>query len=77
MDGLLACTPPLEALGVLVGEAATVEDGVEENAIDIDDVSRAFFEAPAVRDVCVEFPEACLEGTKFSRTSSDEFVRYP
>ena len=28
--------------------------------LEIDDVSRAFFEAPAVRDVCVELPEEAL-----------------
>ena len=35
------------------------EDG-EDQVIEIDDVSRAFFEAPAVRQVCVEIPEEAL-----------------
>ena len=49
--------PPLEALRVLLSEAATVEEGCGEKVLEIDDVSRAFFEAPAVRNVCVEIPK--------------------
>ena len=58
MDNFVG-TPPLEALRALVSEAATVDDK-EEKVIDIDDVSRAFFEAPAVRQVCVELPDEDL-----------------
>ena len=65
MDGLFAATPPLEALRALVSEAATIEDEEEEKVIEIDDVSRAFFEAPAVRQVCVEIPSE-------AKTSEDE-----
>ena len=57
--GLFAATPPLEALRLLVSEAASVEE--EDKYILIADVSRAFFEAPAVRTVCVELPSEAFE----------------
>ena len=44
MDGLFAGTPPLEALRTLVSEAATLEED-DDKVIEIDVVSRAFFEA--------------------------------
>ena len=55
MDGLFAGTPPLEALRYLVHEAATVraDEPVGSKVIMINDVARAFFEAPAVRNICV------------------------
>ena len=58
MDGIFAGTPPLEALRYLVHEAATVEQtkGKHTKVIMIDDVARAFFEAKAIRTVCVELP---------------------
>ena len=61
-EGLFAGTPPLEALRSLVSEAATMdaEEEDEEKVISIDDVSRAFFEAKATRDICVELPAECL-----------------
>ena len=46
----------MEALRSLISEAAVVEDGDNVKVIEIDDVSRAFFEAPAKRDICVELP---------------------
>ena len=52
-------TPPLEALRFLVSDVAT-SDGDEEKILMIDDVSRAVFEAPIGRNVCVELPEECL-----------------
>ena len=56
-DSLYAGTPPLEALRLLVSEAATVIEGLEnDNVIMINDVARAFFEAPAHREICVELP---------------------
>ena len=68
IDGLFAGTPPLEALRFLVHEAATVEgsgivgDGSqEEKVIIINDVARAFFEAKAIRKICVELPDECAE----------------
>ena len=57
-DGLFAATPPTEALRLLISELATLEDGQEdEYVMMINDVARAFFEAPVERDVCVELPE--------------------
>ena len=56
--GLFAATPPPEAFKLLIGEAATFGYGEEENkVIMINDVSRAFFEAPMKREMCVEIPE--------------------
>ena len=51
-DGLFAGTPPLEALRALVSEAATMKDGDDQPKVIEIDVSRAFFEAPATRDMC-------------------------
>lgn len=72
-DGLFAATPPLEALRRLLSWAATADGkgtgsvaGVrnqnERKSISIADAPRAFFEAPARRDVCVcvELPEEAL-----------------
>ena len=71
VDGLFAATPPLEALRLLLSWAATVpghpsvngytEQGSDKSIL-IADVSRAFYEAPAKRDLCVELPEEALEG---------------
>ena len=68
IEGLFAATPPLEALRLLLswvaaGEVSPQGDpaiGIEERSILIADVSRAFFEAPAKRDICVELPEEAL-----------------
>ena len=59
MDGIFAGTPPLEALRCLIHEAATIrnKDDQHSKVIMINDVARAFFEAPAVRQVCVELPD--------------------
>ena len=59
MEGIFAGTPPLEALRCLIHEAATVRDGkrVDHKVIMVNDVARAFFEAPAVRQVCIELPD--------------------
>ena len=59
MDGLFAATPPLEALRLLISEAAT-DDFERNKVISIIDVARAFFEAPVQRDVCIELPEEDL-----------------
>ena len=53
-DGLFASTPPLEALRLLISDAAT---GFDDKVIMINDVARAFFEAPMRRLLCVELPE--------------------
>ena len=55
-DGLFAATPPLEALRLLISDAAT-KDSKEEKVIMVNDVARAFFEAPINRYVCVELPD--------------------
>ena len=59
MDGLFARTPPLEALRFLIHEAATVrsDEPLGSKVLMINDVSRAFFEAPAKRNICVELPK--------------------
>ena len=70
VDGLFAATPPLDSLRLLLSWAATVDGGplstVDKDgsgkSILIADVSRAFFEAPAKRDLCVELPEEALQG---------------
>ena len=62
MDGIFAGAPPLEALRYIVHEAATLRGGedMRSKIIMVNDVSRAFFEAPAVRKVCVEIPDEDL-----------------
>ena len=63
VDGLFAGAPPLEALRFLVHEAATVEGEEEEQekVVMVNDVARAFFEAKAIRKLCVELPSECPE----------------
>ena len=63
VDGLFAGTPPLEASRFLVHEAATVEGEEEEQekVIMVNDVARAFFEAKAIRKLCVELPSERAE----------------
>ena len=83
MEGLFAGTPPLEALRFLVSDVAT-SDGDEEKVLMINDVSRAFFEAPIGRDVCVELPEECLSQSdrdndvvgKFGEGGLEFYVRW-
>ena len=67
MDGLFAGTPPLEALRYQVHEVATVRVGEPEGSkvILINDVARAFFEAPSMRNVCIEIlPEDMTEADR-------------
>ena len=54
-DGLFASTPPLEALRVLISEAATT-DGKKKGrkVVIISDVVMAYFETPMKRAICVE-----------------------
>ena len=65
-DSLFASTPPLEALRLIISEAATIDYDQEEihKVIMINDVARAFFEAEATREVYVELPEEALEGNE-------------
>ena len=59
MGGPFAATPPLEALRFLVHEAATARNNEElgSKVIVIHDVARSFFEAPAMRNICIEIPK--------------------
>ena len=62
-DGLFAATPPLEALRTLLSITATKPKKDEASkTIMINDVSRAFFEAPMQegRNICIELPEEDL-----------------
>ncbi len=67
-------TPPLGALRMIVSEAATVDYGYEKirKVIMVNDVARAFFEAYATREVCVELPEEALSDGE----SKEEWVAY-
>ena len=55
-DGLFASTPPPEALRLIISDAAT-RDQEEDKVIVVNDVVRAFFEAPARWTICVELPQ--------------------
>ena len=63
MDGLFAATRPLEALKLLMSDAATEEKcpgsafKEETKATIVNDIARAFFEAPVQREIAVELPE--------------------
>ena len=64
IEGLFAATPPLEALRLILSWAATDSGSKSQDrkCIMVADVSRAFFEAPARRDICVELPAEALAG---------------
>ena len=55
--------PPLEPLGLLLSNVAIVDHSQSQNnarshkALMINDVSRAFFEVPMQRDLCIELPD--------------------
>ena len=55
---IFASKPPLEALRAIVSEAGTLRTTrkVREIVIMLNDVARAFFEAKAIRELCVEIP---------------------
>ena len=57
-EGLFAATPPLEAVRLLLSDVATAREARpnEDRVIMVNDVARAFFEAPMKRYVCVELP---------------------
>ena len=58
VEDLFAGTPPLEAVRMLLSEAATVEDGdAGTRVIVLADVKNAFYEALAKRRMCMELPE--------------------
>ena len=62
MDGLFAGTPPLDAFGFLIHEAATVreKEPMGSNVLMMNDVARAVFEALDIRDICVDIPKEDL-----------------
>jgi hypothetical protein len=69
VEGLFAGTPPLEALRLLLSQAATTtqHEKMNQKIVMINDVSRAFFEAPMQvgRHLCIELPEEdCTEEDK-------------
>ena len=53
-QGLFAATPPLEALRLVISHAATISE--DRRVIMSNDVSRAFFHAPATRLMYIELP---------------------
>ena len=55
--GWFATTPPLEALKLLVSNAATRRPGRLRRSLLLNDVARAFFEAPVKREICIELME--------------------
>ena len=59
-DSLYAATPPLEALRMISSHAATVR-GTGYREMMINDVSRAYFYAPATRSLFIELPDEDLE----------------
>ena len=66
-DSLYAATPPLEALRLIISHAATVRGGgqghgkVGYRELMVNDVSRAYFYAPATRSLFIELPEEDVE----------------
>ena len=65
-DSLYASTPPIEALRVIVSHAATFRkggrtkgsyQGGRRRELMVNDVSRAYFYAPATRALFIELPE--------------------
>ena len=75
IDGLFAATPPLEALRLLVGKAATC-DASNANVADMvfmtNDVARALVRHPYI-EVCIELPTDALADGE----SPDEWVGLP
>ena len=59
MDGIFAGTPPLEALRVLIHQAAAIQEGrrTSDKDVMVSGAARAFLEAPAVRRVRVGLPD--------------------
>ena len=55
-DALYAATPPLEALRLIVSDAATIAGGDGTKRLMVNDVRRAYFYAKIDRDVFIELP---------------------
>ena len=61
-DSLYAATPPLEALRIIITNAATIDRGggqgrERRKELMVNDVSRAYFYAPATRYIFIELPD--------------------
>ena len=61
-DSLYAATPPLEALRIIISNAATIDRGggqgrERRKELMVNDVSRAYFYAPATRNIFIELPD--------------------
>ena len=56
-----AATPPLEALKLILSDAATIREGRTRRCMMMNDIARAYFEAPVKRPICIELPEEDLE----------------
>ena len=69
-DALYASTPPLEALGLIISRAATLDRQGKQREMMINDVSRAYFYAEATRCMYIELPK---EDPFYSLTYSDDF----
>ena len=82
-DAPYAATPPLEALRYIISSAATIQNGsngesLDRNMLMINDVSRAYFNAAATRNLYIQLPaedphhgkglvgklKVCLYGTR-------------
>ena len=85
IEVLFVATPPLEAFRLILSWAATsgisthgnAPKGRQRKSVMIADVSRAFFEAPAKRDVCVELPEEALAAGETSQSTVGELPAGP
>ena len=56
-DALYACTPPLEALRLIMSRAATMGEDARARNIMINDVSRAYVYAECTRPMYIEIPK--------------------
>jgi len=55
-DALYAATPPLEALRIIISDAATIGENDVRKEVMVNDVRRAYFYAKIERDVFIELP---------------------
>ena len=56
-DALYACTPPLEALRLILSRAATIGEDGKVREVMVNDVSRAYFYAECTRVMYIELPK--------------------
>ena len=71
MDGLFAGPPPFEAFRYLIHEAATVRvsEPMGSKVLVVNDVSRAFFEAPATRYIYIIYVSRSRRNTLHTQTA--------